>query len=491
MEQTFDLTPCLAKTFASNNRVQKLFNKIYETNRDYHNMIAKKNEFYNCVLITGDTLENQVKAQRNLAIVMLYLDECSPYFIKDNKWQLKIIDTLKGAWNTLYNRIENYPDKHISYETFVRKYIDIDSTPEIEFTYLVTLFFIFCHMANKTFDTNERMINKHLVYLANNMNTDSLIERLKTTESYFKRIGLLDRSKEVLNCQSIRGVRSILLYENKYPDDLFYALSLTVSRFSGIPLTLFDDQNLSKQELKLLCYCIVASEQEMGRRWEDKELKHALLLGLIIFNMNKSYIKLKEETIEQSNLLTSTPEHKELISEIEELKIKLASAESKLREKDSLSAAKQEIINGNQNQINRLNKQFNSTEKELQNKIKELQEENEILKSLAEREDMPEAMPIDLDALKNLKAIVFGGHDNWQANLKKKLPDYTYVAVDNLNYNSNLLDNFDTVIFNYKYVNHAHYYKIIEKVRRTDKKIIYSGNSIRRLLEDLMKLIKD
>ena len=83
----------------------------------------------------------------------------------------------------------------------------------------------------------------------------------------------------------------------------------------------------------------------------------------------------------------------------------------------------------------------------------------------------------------NTKAVVFGGHPNWQAELKKAAPDYNIVDADNYGFDAKIMDKADVVVIKTDYMAHAQWYKVIERARKLKKRVMFfSGNNIEELL---------
>lgn len=58
---------------------------------------------------------------------------------------------------------------------------------------------------------------------------------------------------------------------------------------------------------------------------------------------------------------------------------------------------------------------------------------------------------IDLEAIRFLQIVVIGGREDWQARLRDKYPNFSFVGVKEANYNVNVLDKADVIVFNWTY----------------------------------------
>ncbi|MCP8340643.1 hypothetical protein NMG03_16225, partial [Clostridioides difficile] len=92
--------------------------------------------------------------------------------------------------------------------------------------------------------------------------------------------------------------------------------------------------------------------------------------------------------------------------------------------------------------------------------------------------------------LKNIKAIIFGGHPNWILKMKDKLINFEFISADTINFNVNILDSYEYVFINTNYVGHAMYYKIIENLNENNKLRYINNVNVDRAIEDIKNSIK-
>lgn len=92
--------------------------------------------------------------------------------------------------------------------------------------------------------------------------------------------------------------------------------------------------------------------------------------------------------------------------------------------------------------------------------------------------------------LKNIKAIIFGGHPNWILKMKEKLTNFEFISADTINFNVNILNSYEYVFINTNFIGHAMYYKIIENLNE-DNKLRYINNiNVDRAIEAIKNAIK-
>lgn len=80
---------------------------------------------------------------------------------------------------------------------------------------------------------------------------------------------------------------------------------------------------------------------------------------------------------------------------------------------------------------------------------------------------------IDLNRIKKYNAIVIGGHEKWQQRMKELLPNFRFIRHDNLNFDTKIFDNINTVFIYVNFLNHTMYYKVMGAIKGKDIKVVY------------------
>ena len=132
----------------------------------------------------------------------------------------------------------------------------------------------------------------------------------------------------------------------------------------------------------------------------------------------------------------------------------------------------------------------------LESEIKEQFTSNEELVQLRnfmfnQQQEQEEKVLIDESInLKNIKAIIFGGHPNWILKMKEKLTNFEFIPANTINFNVSMLDSYEYVFINTSFIGHAMYYKIIENLNK-DNKLRYINNvNVDRAIEDIKNALK-
>jgi hypothetical protein len=84
---------------------------------------------------------------------------------------------------------------------------------------------------------------------------------------------------------------------------------------------------------------------------------------------------------------------------------------------------------------------------------------------------------IDFDLLARKKIMVLGGHDTLQNKLKEYLLNSVFISVDNINFDTNLINTVDKIIVFPNYLNHALYYKVMNEARKQNKEVFHISNT--------------
>lgn len=95
---------------------------------------------------------------------------------------------------------------------------------------------------------------------------------------------------------------------------------------------------------------------------------------------------------------------------------------------------------------------------------------------------------IDFSCLKNLNAVIVGGHERWQAKMKEVLPKCSFIHTDMTNFDLSILESTNDIFFYVNYLNHPIYNKVTDYARGKSKKIHYLNQQNKKLV--LMEIQK-
>ena len=75
--------------------------------------------------------------------------------------------------------------------------------------------------------------------------------------------------------------------------------------------------------------------------------------------------------------------------------------------------------------------------------------------------------------VKGIRGVIVGGHPKWQTMMKGYLPNFKFIGIDDINFDTALLENADAVFINTKYASHSLLYKVISAVKNKNIDIHY------------------
>ena len=259
----------------------------------------------------------------------------------------------------------------------------------------------------------------------------------------------------------INILNGILLIQGENIQLVFDKITITKKEIYGcIPSDNNEPTSKDKAALSILIYCYYKAIYTEMNSLKDLYFNSSKIEELKKRNKYIDEIHLKNEKIEVlSEELTKTK--RKLLEENKELKKQLKQLEIENKR------LKSEINNAIDN-------------------TKELSKLREYMFNQSTNEDIEENNTVDIDALNSYKVVIVGGGTNWQNKMKEVLPNYTYISIENKNFDIKLLNNKDMIILNTSALSHSLYYKVINYVRDNDIPMDYLKPSL-----NIMKCIID
>lgn len=99
---------------------------------------------------------------------------------------------------------------------------------------------------------------------------------------------------------------------------------------------------------------------------------------------------------------------------------------------------------------------------------------------------------IDYSTLKNVKAVIIGGHERWQAKMKDLLPNFIFIHIDMVNFDVSMFDSVEFIFIYTNYLTHSIYYKAMDYVRGSDIKVHYlKQQNIDLVLKDIQLFVTE
>lgn len=230
------------------------------------------------------------------------------------------------------------------------------------------------------------------------------------------------------------------------------------------------------QEL-ILCYCNLQKNIEDENSINYEDLFKFIIPAIDIRYLAREYKKAKQFFFNNFD--------EELKESIEEKDLKLDS----IKKENSLLEAENEKL---KSELELLQKDKLRLENEIKAQLTSKEELVQLRNFMFnQQQEQEEKVLIDESInLKNIKAIIFGGHPNWILKMKEKLTNFEFISADTINFNVNILNSYEYVFINTNFIGHAMYYKIIENLNE-DNKLRYINNiNVDRAIEAIKNAIK-
>ena len=243
----------------------------------------------------------------------------------------------------------------------------------------------------------------------------------------------------------------------------------------------------------------------LNSRFENSKLNHELgyICGLNSYEGIKySFTKYDEKKLKKHN---TVPKDK-IISKLDEL-VRQSPRDS-VPEDKKIQELEQEL-----SQIKQGNKSNERRMKNLRLDYEKVKDENDLLRKeleavksehfenikmreylygLTEADDLSEQeedLKEEIQALRQSRIVIIGGHDNWTNKLRRIFPDWDYIATENYStQTAAILNKADGVFFFTEYLSHKAYYKYLYYLRDHNLNFGYLHSvNIERTIKEIWK----
>lgn len=255
---------------------------------------------------------------------------------------------------------------------------------------------------------------------------------------------------------NIKTLNDLTYDETLFTEDFFAVETLT--KKENIPLRAFESYEFTKNDI-----ADMIDIANSNRRPYD--LNRYLTTGFILKSLAR-YAKESKDAYMELALSGEASPNKTAKKELARLQAEI----------DQLHA----ILNKKQEQLNKLQLDFDRLQKssaESWESLEQLRDYTETLElQLVSSEDaVAAAETFTKPDFSGKKVVVIGGHANWQARLHEKFSDFTFVPVDEFNFDVSIIKNADLIIFNFAHCSHKQFYRMRENCDRN--KIVYVANT--------------
>jgi len=458
---------CLLIAILSNKSLYPLIDEEYENNKREYDELILNSDFFNNnrhKIIPEDMKEYGIK------LTGIFLSK------NGNNFMRKI---LKSGWPRLYDYVKN-TDCVVYEEIKQIKDYGLDNLSEGYTIYIIKQML---DMFNKDM-THKRDESKREIDAYNNRL--SLAWNIMIKEKFFQS---LDKEFQLVSGEVNRDntlQKRINLDKNSnFCKGLLYLMS-----YYSIDLWDFGQSyKIEEKDRELLASYLDASDLSIDDILNNVHEKENMFDYIIFSRMfqvlinkysalDSTYVRLYKSSIEKDIELEKLTTQIYCLKEQVE---KLERENNQLREK--LKIISLDTVREKEKEIIDIKKQYNEIIKEKDQLLEENKEEIQLLKmtieNLIDESRYVNEEQITNDALTGTRGVIIGGTPQWQQHMRKIVPHFKFIEVEQLNYDTKILENADKIYFNTAYNSHAMFYKTMNAVRKKQIEIVFiNSNSV-------------
>ncbi|HGM1374929.1 TPA: hypothetical protein ACKONX_002894 [Clostridioides difficile] len=473
MKRELNLIPFLAEALSINSKCYSFIDKYYNKDKLKYMNLAKKSIFYNSKIASEGSIIQEYYFKKALGILLSQENDT-------------IFEIYKLGYKAAYNYINSIQIFKVS--NFLKKLLTrVEPFTNDELNGNVLVAISLCGELEKDVDISDIVYQRFIENLFLRMDDykdilsiDNLDKNkrkmLSKIELKLKSMYLKDYipSSYVINIDSSKNYEGLTFLEKQIAG-LDY-----VSNLEGISIIRVVGKDIFKS--KQIQELILSYLKVQGNIEDENSINYEDLFRFIITAIDLRYWAREYKKAKQFFFNNFDEELNEVMKE-KEIEIKELKKENLLLqdEKEKLKL-ELELLQKDKNRLESEIKEQCTSKEEL------VQLRNFMFNQQQEQE---EKVLIDESInLKNIKAIIFGGHPNWILKMKDKLINFEFISADTINFNVNILDSYEYVFINTNYVGHAMYYKIIENLNENNKLRYINNINIDRAIRDIKDAIK-
>ena len=473
METEIDLTPFLCEAFSTNPATYSDIDKIYNKDKLKFISLAKQNKYYNHQMAQEGSVKQEYYFKKVLGILIASGE--------DDYINNALYEILECNWRYSYVYAENHDKITISkflYD-FVRKNKGMNNIGDDELNSNVLMLIIFSQNLNKEIDATDDIYNsliqsysqRLLRYTKDwrvNINDipEAEKELLEKLELKIKKEGPISFIPTSYRLKEDVQEGMLINTDKLSKEEKFFDAFERIYDFEGISLvSIVGKDYLSSKEIQetMFCYTSLFPKEEI----DYKEFLKFIYPAIEIRYLCKEYNKAKQFFFQNFNEQLYEELHKK-----EELFNNIKLEKEKINKESIILKDENNKLKNKIKELEKENKKLSQKLNEKEDYKKEVSSLREFIFNLDNQEEYIEK-DIDTNKLKNVKAVVIGGHEKWQQRMKELLPNFTFIHPDALNFDINILNNADIVFIYTNYLNHAMYYKVINEIRKNDIRLEY------------------
>lgn len=473
MKLDLNLLPFLCEAFSTNNKIYKYIDDLYKKNKFEYYKLAKSHELYDHPIASEGSLLQEEYFKKSLGIFIKLQQE--------SELINSIVPIIKYGWSYVYNYINTHTTINLEEFTknFVHKNKGLNNITDDDMNSNVIMLFFLSQYFEKEIEESELFTNfiKSLLYRMEHYKGKDRVnyakiskEDLKLIRSIIlslKKIGLSKHLNNTLKDEDLHRYLNCL-------DLIFDYESISL-------VSIVNDVKFTNKDLEEIIYLYLLYKNNI-KNIEDvdiNEISKFVIDLLHIRYFSKAY-KIVKQHYFQNNKETMYVDIEEKELELEEVK----------KERLLLQDTKENLLNTTleqEKEIIRLKEELN---KATENK-EELNKLREFIFNFDNLDISSTADPTDYNKLKNLNAIIIGGHPNWQHKMKNYLSNCKFISPEALNFDTSIFNNVEIVFIYTNYLNHAMYYRVMTEIKDKDIQLQYlkANTNIDIVLNQILHLL--
>lgn len=485
-----DLLPFLCEAFSTNIKTYKYIDKIYNIDKLKFINKAKENKWYNSPIAKEGSIEQEYYFKKILGILLVAQEDIE---ITD-----AVLKLISKAWKYTWTYVKQHSVLNLYdfINSYIKKKHGINNVTDDELNSNgLMLMFLGTIYNGKTIDEDDSMYKSIVASYFQRMihmngkcriNLDNaskeqkkLIRDLELKLKNHKKIKNMPCSYR-FSTEQQNGMNIVINKLSK--DDKFFLSFEYIFDFERISLiSIVGDKYLSSKELQELIYAYIQFQNAENIDY-DEFLKF-VYPAIQIRYLAKEYIKAKEYFFENFD-----EELYNEISKVENENRELKKSNLLLKDENEKLRQEIELLNSKNNKLQNENTKLSTSKSELfalRNFVFEqsIQDNNTIESNTSN---------IDIGKLNEVKGVVIGGRNSLQQKLKDVLTNWTFISVDTLNFDVDILKNANYIFLNVNVLSHAMYYKVTEITNKIDKNIDFLNNdNVDIYLSEIYKKIQD
>ena len=444
MQQTTDinLMPYILEAFSTNPTVYNHIDKIYNTNPQLYNTIANKSPYSNHYLAHQGTAIEDEYFKKSVGIFDQLTDDT-------------YMDLLKKGWPYVYRYCKGHQDlllddllqnalcvlgKNVKTDTILSY-----ATIALQFSAILNIHFDQMHPKNYPY-LERLQLRSHLY-----SNPSLYIEQKKNTykdmvENFYSWL--------------LKNNATTTLYRNSSPLAQSIDCLLTKNGLSILSLT--ENCPFSSTDYKNFLALFFTQHPELSNT-DTAGLLDYIYIAQVITGL----------TYELKTTKLSLIEQKETLAEFNTLELN-ATIDTLRQTSTSLSEQNENLSA----QLEASNREIASLRTQLEASTRDKKEIIALRNALYDTiQDEPIAVTSSISAPLADKGVFIGGSPTLINKLKPWLPDFTFISVDSLNFDVNIIKEDTPVYFYAQYLSHPLYYKCIDRCKLVDATISYINNT--------------